>query len=310
MKSARLLAAAAGALTCISLVAQEAGADLSANDSAKMTYAPGAAGFGDEAASRAWEMSAITCELQGKLDSKTAKIGDRVALKTTEKVQTSDGRVIPSGSLLVGRVTQVQAHDSDRAIAQLAIAFERAELKSGESFPIYALIRSISPRASLSARDPMMGSAMNTATRSSIGGVESGGMPANGQVAGMGQNGTRLGGRADPLNSDGAIANEPGRAGAGIDDRAANSGDAQVEGSASGASSRDDSAVEAAGHGDNGQNMGAHAQAAARFVPRPTGVRGVMLAGSSSASGLFIGADRKDLQFESGTQFHLGIVGQ
>ena len=56
-------------------------------------------------------MSSVSGELEGKLDSKTAKVGDRVVLKTTEKVQTSDGTVIPRGSRLVGHVTQVQAHD-------------------------------------------------------------------------------------------------------------------------------------------------------------------------------------------------------
>ncbi len=33
----------------------------------EVTYAPKAGGFGDLAASHAWEMSAVTCELDGKL---------------------------------------------------------------------------------------------------------------------------------------------------------------------------------------------------------------------------------------------------
>ena len=56
---------------------------LTTNDDAKVTYAPTAGGFGDQAASHAWEMSPVTGELEGKLDSKTARVGDRVVLKTT-----------------------------------------------------------------------------------------------------------------------------------------------------------------------------------------------------------------------------------
>jgi hypothetical protein len=89
----------------------------------------GTVGFGDEAASHAWEMSSVSGELQNKLDSMTAKVGDGVVLKTTERVYTSDGTVIPRGSRLVGHVIQVQAHDKDHANSQMGIAFDRAELK-------------------------------------------------------------------------------------------------------------------------------------------------------------------------------------
>ena len=40
-------------------------------------------------------------ELQDKLDSKTAKVGDSVVVKT------ADGTEIPKGTKLVGRVTDV-----------------------------------------------------------------------------------------------------------------------------------------------------------------------------------------------------------
>ena len=89
MKIAIAVAAAAAILTGIPLLAQDSNTDANAgspaNDPAKVTYAPAAGGFGDLADSHAWEMSAVTGELEGKLDSKTAKVGDRVVLKTAEK---------------------------------------------------------------------------------------------------------------------------------------------------------------------------------------------------------------------------------
>ena len=133
-------------------------------------------------------MSSVSGELQGKLDSMTAKAGDRVVLKTTEKAYTSDGTVIPRGSRLVGRVTQVQAHDKDHANSQMGIAFDRAELKEGQSVTIYTLLRGVSPSASA-----MKMSSRNSSTDNgdSLGAsMGSGGMAGGAQTMG----GSRVGG--------------------------------------------------------------------------------------------------------------------
>jgi len=147
------LVVAAGLLAGVPLLAQDSGADTNATapmtDEAKVTYAPTAGGFGDLAASHAYEMSPVTGELDGKLDSKTARVGDRVVLKTMGKVQTSDGTVIPRGSRLVGHVTEVQAYDPVHGTARIAIAFDHAELKNGQSLAIYTLIGGVNTSASL-----------------------------------------------------------------------------------------------------------------------------------------------------------------
>ena len=85
----------------------------------------------------------MVCELQGKLDSLTAKVGDRVVLKTRDKVLTSDGTVIPSGARFVGHVTQVETYDPDRGPALIAIAFDHVEMKNGQSIAVYTLIRGL-----------------------------------------------------------------------------------------------------------------------------------------------------------------------
>ncbi|MGB0073527.1 MAG: hypothetical protein WBP71_11310, partial [Terracidiphilus sp.] len=75
-----------------------------------------------------------------------------------------------------------------------------------------------------------------------------------------------------------------------------------------GAGVNQEAAVQLDGHGDAPIEGGAHAAAAARAVPHQTAILGIMLAGSSSASGLLIDADRRDLEFVSGTRFEMGIV--
>ncbi|HEX8811035.1 MAG TPA: hypothetical protein VF742_03495, partial [Terracidiphilus sp.] len=48
------------------------------------------------------QLAPVTAELTTKLDSKTAKAGDSVVLKTTEKATMADGTVIPKGSKIMG----------------------------------------------------------------------------------------------------------------------------------------------------------------------------------------------------------------
>ena len=302
MKIVLTLAVAAGLLTGIPTLAQDSGADTSAppaTDEAKVTYAPTAGGFGDLAASHAYEMSPVTGELDGKLDSKTAKVGDRVVLKTLDKVQASDGTVIPRGSRLVGHVTEVQAYDPAIGLARIAIAFDHAELKNGQSIAIYTLIGGVVPS----------GAIVNQQIRGDGGGGGMG-MPV---PAGSVANGGRMG----PGYGDIAPGNGPGLATSQID-RASDTAVAERRrdeanqesnsGSAPGSTpgSITGSTVNTPGGGLN-TPTGAHAVAAARAVPHRTQIPGVLLAGNSSSSGVLLSLIR-NIQFESGTEIQLGVA--
>jgi hypothetical protein len=292
MKTAIIAAVAFSALASISLLAQQVDASVDGSDSR------GTAGFGDEAASHEWEMSSISGELEGKLDSKTAKVGDRVVLKTTEKVQTSDGTMIPRGSRLVGQVTEVQAYDNEHATAQMAIAFDRAELKNGQSVAIYTLLRGVRPVTSAMAmRSQMNSDGFGAPMDGGMGDIAGGGQPMGGSRSG---GGGILGGSGRTMGGVGNAGGDPlGRTGT-TTSTLDNPADAGV-----GDNTND--AVQTAGHGDWNPSSGAHVQAAARAVPHATGIPGVMLAGSNSASGMF-SASMKDVQFASGTEMQLGIV--
>jgi len=290
MKTAITLAVTIALLTGIPLLAQDSNTDSnaspSANDSAKVTYAPVAGGFGDLAASHAWEMSVVTGELEGKLDSKTAKVGDHVVLKTTEKVQTPDGTVIPRGSRLVGHITEVQAYDIEIGPARIAIAFDHAELKNGQVIAVYTLIRGVSPSGmAATARQENDGNMM--------------GMPVPG---GDMVNGGRMGRDYGGLAADGAgLSTRPMDGTTDAAGAAGNSAGAN-RGSTPGST---DSTVQPGV--DLSADTGAHGIAAARARPHPTNIRGVMLAGNSSSSGVLLSLIR-NIQFESGTQIELGVV--
>jgi hypothetical protein len=295
MKFTITLAVAVASLASIPLLAQDSGADTSATasttDSAKVTYAPTAGGFGDLAASHAYEMSQVTGELDGKLDSRTARVGDRVVLKTMDKVVTSDGTVIPRGSRLVGHVTEVQAYDPVPGTAQIAIAFDHAELKNGQSIAIYTLIRGVNTGAS---------ALMDQQSRQDDGG--GGGMMGMPVAAGAMVNG----GRKSATNAD--IGDGPGLATSQID-RASDTAVGDWKKDQANQNSTPGSTPGSTAQGGGGPNAGtgAHAVAAARAVPHRTQIPGVLLAGNSSSSGVLLSLIR-NIQFESGTEIQLGVA--
>jgi hypothetical protein len=92
------------------------------------------------------QMSPVNGELENKLDSKTAKTGDSVVVKTKTPVKTPDGTEIPKGSKLVGHMIAVQPSEPGKN-SQVALAFDRVELKGGKTMPIHSQIQSISPAA-------------------------------------------------------------------------------------------------------------------------------------------------------------------
>ena len=281
MKTARFFAMVLLVPAVLPLSAQEDGAD----SSQKTVYATqGPMGFGDAAASHSWEMSSVTCELESKLDSKTAKVGDTVVLRTNIKVQTADGTVFPGGTRLVGHIIQVQARDATHPIAQMAIAFDRAELKKGQSIAIYTLIRGVTPPKNYSEMNPLADADPTVPMGSSTVGTA---------MSGGGRGGRNNGGDTS-VYSDAIRRVSPNSTS--VSDQAAADANPNQPG-----------AVQLAGHGDPDDSTNAHKAAAARAMPRPTAIPGVMLAGTSSASGLFL-ASQKDIQFANGIEMQLGII--
>ena len=84
-----------------------------------------------QARASADQLKPVTGELVSKLDSKSAKQGDSVVVKTSEDLKFPGGAEIPRGSKLVGHVTNVQARGDGKENSQIAIQFDRAEVTEG-----------------------------------------------------------------------------------------------------------------------------------------------------------------------------------
>ena len=116
------------------------------------------------------ELRPVTGELVTKLDTKNAKNGDQVVVKTTEKATFADGVEIPKGSKIMGHVTDVQAHDETNPNSKVAIQFDQAELKGGQTVPIKSVLQAIAPATgsdSAQSSPFATGSAPNSAPGSS-----------------------------------------------------------------------------------------------------------------------------------------------
>jgi hypothetical protein len=87
--------------------------------------------------------AAVLSSLTTKLDTKKSKVGDPVAVKTLNPLTLSDGSVLPSGSKITGKVTQVQPKSS--GTATLAITFDQLEKKGAAPMPVHGVIAAIAP---------------------------------------------------------------------------------------------------------------------------------------------------------------------
>lgn len=252
-----------------------------------------ASASGEGNASGSMEMRPVTGELEGKLDSKTAKPGDQVFLKTDKKVQTADGTVIPKGSRLVGHVTEVQSHEKGHPDSHLGLQFDRAELKGGQSMAIHSMIESMQPSASAIADSSMAATDAIDTPMAGGGGAMGGSAVGGGRMGGGGLLGGTAGGAS---MATGAATGATGRVGSDL-------------GATSGSAVRTTGNLGSEAAGSLGHGVGAAAQGASSLGAHATGVPGVMLAGDAtgSASGMFSAAN-KNVHLDSGTQMVLGVA--
>jgi hypothetical protein len=162
MQRTRLLALTFISIAGLPLMAQGGGHAVEPQSSPAVQVPTTAASqpTADGAAATA-EMKPVNTELVGKLDSKTAKPGDKVIAETKEDVKTADGTDIPKGSRLIGEVTAVKPHSKEVQNSEVAVRFDRAELKNGQDLAIRSTIQSIAPPEDAMANNsPDMGAPM------------------------------------------------------------------------------------------------------------------------------------------------------
>jgi hypothetical protein len=226
------------------------------------------------------EMRPVHAILMGSLDSKSAKIGSEVELRTKEPLVSADGTQIPKGSKILGHITAAEPHAKGGADARVAIQFDRVELKGGQGVRIWSEIRWVEPppdpsTAAMMQRIDSQGNGMGGATTVQ-GTVKNDGVSA-GNTGGM----VLVNGRYQPASVLQEGLSSVATMGVQAPQQDANKG-AVTEGSVT---------------------------AGNRIAPHGTGVRGVMLASDASGtvSGTF-SASGQNVHLDGGSQLVLGVV--
>ncbi len=94
-------------------------------------------------------------KLEGTLDATKAKPGDQVVLKVSKAVKQNGEVVIPSGSKVIGRVTEVKKMSREDNTSKICVLFDRIEGKN-LTIPIQAEIVSIVAASSRAMADDTM----------------------------------------------------------------------------------------------------------------------------------------------------------
>ncbi len=134
------------AIVCASILLTAAGIPLHAQQAGTtQAQVPAVTAQQPSAAASTADMRPVSGELEEKLDSKTAKAGDSVVLKTQSAAKIADGTENPRGSKLVGKVVAVKPSGDGNENSQVALQFDHIELKGGQNVAIRSELESVAP---------------------------------------------------------------------------------------------------------------------------------------------------------------------
>src|SRR5205807_6394660 len=71
--------------------------------------------------------TALAAQLENSLDARHVKVGDRVALRTTEAVAQNGETIVPKGARLLGHVTDVQQRTKSNSESRIGVACARLQ---------------------------------------------------------------------------------------------------------------------------------------------------------------------------------------
>ena len=88
--------------------------------------------------------SVIAAQLAKTIDAKKAKKGDEVVAKVPQDLSSTAGQVlVPKDTKVVGHITEVQPRSKEQKESQLAISFDRLEMKNGEQMQMPMSIQAV-----------------------------------------------------------------------------------------------------------------------------------------------------------------------
>jgi len=251
-------------------------------------------------------LTPVKVEMTTKVDTKNAVAGQQVSAKTLAEVRLADGTALPNGTRLMGHIVQVRP-GGPGGNAILTLTFDRAEVKSGASLPVRSVIRAVAPAATAqSSRDIMTQLPSATGTRPPSNDPTDPGSTSDGLgegvpiVAAPGSRGTGSRAPGSPNNTGTAPGVPPG--GQAGSTRPTLGGSVPIIRESGGGLGLPGEAVTATPNRKVEQ-----AGETLSGAPRPTGLPGVLLWASPTASGTLTSMGQ-NVSLQSGLQMTLGVI--
>ena len=93
----------------------------------------------------------LAAELKGKLDTKSAKVGDTITAKTLSPLALKNGATVPKGSILTGKVSEVQSKSTGNGTASITVVFDQIQPgKKAAPIAIHGVLVGVAPKPNLS----------------------------------------------------------------------------------------------------------------------------------------------------------------
>lgn len=87
----------------------------------------------------------IAARLSKPIDSREAKAGDKIVAKTATPVRLSNGTLIPSGTNILGHLTEATAASKANVQSSLGMVFDRIQITRREELKIAGTLQAIAP---------------------------------------------------------------------------------------------------------------------------------------------------------------------
>ncbi len=127
--------------------------------------------------------SVLEATLIKTVDAKKSKVGDEVVAKVTRDLKSGDRLVIPKGSKIFGKLTDVKAKSKQEPQSVVTIGFDHAALKDGKDIPLNVTIQALAKPPDDRASD-MMDLMRGTGANQSLDQVSTNATGSGGKVGG------------------------------------------------------------------------------------------------------------------------------
>ena len=110
--------------------------------------------------------TALEAQLQSVVDVRKGQVGDQIILRTTKAIKQNGEVLVPKGTQVLGRITEIQRRTKDNAVSRVGMVFDRIQGKDLDA-PVNLSIVSVASAATSAAVGDVFNSDISGSSNSS-----------------------------------------------------------------------------------------------------------------------------------------------